>query len=127
VAVPALQEAGGMIKLRQHIPAFVETDRAPLVIEAADTGALLAHPRIQSWAKDDPYVRDGVHGVHRFHQFSVADRRDSPALMAEYDEGDYFWVIGHITEGADALQLPDWRETETARIRREKWNRGITD
>lgn len=116
-----------MIRLKQHRPAYIDTDQALMVAEAENTTALLAHPWIAWWGQDMPYAKNGVIGHKKFHQFSLADRDCRPSLMAEYENGDEFWVIGHITEGAEQIELPDWRETEAARLRRERWNQGITD
>ena len=120
-----------MIRFRQHIPAYVDTDMSPREYTAETTAELLAQPGIARCAKDDPWARreaDGeiVRGVRKWHRFSVADRHCQPTLMGEWDNGDYCWVLGYIHEGAERLELPDWKETETARKRRDNWNAGIT-
>jgi hypothetical protein len=43
-----------------------------------------------------------------FHRFSLADGR---MLMAEYDEGHVWWVVGFISD-ASGLDLPVWAAKE---------------
>ena len=132
------------IHATQHVPAFVDTD----VRNSADVTSvdeLLAVPWIKQWAESWPAhereyeIREYVDGTwvarremrpvtaQTFHRWSVSDHRDGtrPALMAEYDGGDRFYVVAFLTSD-EPIPLPEWRETETARLRREKWNRGDT-
>lgn len=106
-----------MIRLKQYLPAFIEIDGEPKVIVADSTSALLADPVIARF-------RDGQNGRHAWHRFSLADSdvAGMKMLMAEWDDGDYCWVIGNVFEGAHELQLPKWKETDNARRERERWN-----
>ncbi len=135
-----------MIRLRQHVPAFVNDGEGGWSLSAPTLDELLSLPQVQSYAHDtEPIEREGtvtgwVNGdkktvtiIHpapeeeRFYRFSLSDRN---TLMAEYNRGDRFWVIGYLSaddprEFTD--HLPVWRETDTARIRRERWNQGIME
>ena len=48
--------------------------------------------------------------------------------MVEHNNGDWFWVVGYLQadDPAELEALPVRQETETARLRREAWNRGET-
>ena len=103
------------IHARQHLPNFVDIDRQPSV-EVSSLEELLAVPWIASWATDSTTP------LYRWSQSSDHDRL---LLMAEYKNGDEFYVVAYLTSD-EPLSLPEWHETETARLRREKWNRGET-
>lgn len=108
------------IHARQHIPDFVDTDtRHRAVVSSVEE--LLAVPWIAAWATDDLVAKDGVVSVRPFHRWSLSDNH----LMAEYDGGDHFWVVAYLTSD-EPIPLPKWEETETARLARERWNRGDT-
>lgn len=103
-----------MIRLTQHIPSFVDTDGSRKTADVETPEDLERVEWIRSWRDDKQ---------HTFHRWSWSS--DYPGgrghLMAEYDKGDYFWVIAY---GDTPIPgLPEWEETETARLRREKWNR----
>jgi hypothetical protein len=127
-----------MIRVRQHIPNFVEGATA-LIAEAETQDELLAVPWIAGYAHDvEPIEREGtvtgwpdgiettVRVIHaaptemRFHQFSLSD----DLLMVEKNGGVWHWVVGRVIEGLDQLTLPQWVEHPEARKRREAWNRG---
>jgi len=132
-----------MIRLRQHVPAFVNDGEGGWTITAPTLADLLARPEVAVYAHDvEPVERHGwvtgwVNGMERrveviypapearrFHQWSLADR---DTLMVEHNGGDHFWVVGHLSADDPAefaAVLPPWVETETARRRREAWNRG---
>jgi hypothetical protein len=127
-----------MIRVRQHIPNFVDGATAKLA-EAETTADLLAVPWIAAYAHDvEPIEHEGtvtgwpdgvettVKVIHsapdaqRFHQFSLSD----DLLMVEHNGGVRHWVVGRVIEGLDQLTLPPWIEHPEARKRREAWNRG---
>lgn len=109
------------IQARQHRPAFIDTDEPRGTATATSVAELLAVPWIAQWAGDDLVIDHGVRRVRPFHQWSLSDN----CLMAEYDGGDHFWVVAYLTSD-EPIPLPAWKETETARLRRERWNRGET-
>lgn len=133
-----------MIHLRQHVPMFVNDGEGGWKIDAPDLAALLADARVAIYAKNvEPVEREGrvtgwlkdgtgrtITVIHPapdaqvFHQWSIADRN---TLMVEHNHGDHFWVVGYISadDPAELATLPEWKETETARLRREAWNRGV--
>ncbi len=130
-----------MIRLRQHVPMFVNDGEGGWTHHAPDLASLLALPDVQRYARDiEPIERRGtvtgwINGerkdvsviftapdAQRFHQWSRSDNH----LMVEHNGGDRFWVVGYLSaDHPDELAaLPVWQETETARRRREAWNRG---
>lgn len=84
------------VKLVQHIPAFVDTDKVR-VVEAETLADLLADSWPQQWANDKG-----------FHRFSVS--QDYPGgprmLMAEQNGGRKWWVVGFLS--GDEVDLPKW-------------------
>ena len=132
-----------MVQLRQHVPMFVNDGEGGWTHVAPDLATLLALPDVQVYAKDTEPVehrgvvvgwvngqRKEVEVIHpapeekRFHRWSLADN----TLMVEHNKGDYFWVVGYLSADRpeELAALPVWQETETARKRREAWNRGDT-
>ena len=51
---------------------------------------------------------DGFTKQHNFHQFSIGDKSNigKPALMAELNEGESWWVIGWLDHAVEGL--PKW-------------------
>lgn len=132
-----------MIRLRQHVPAFVNDGDGGWTLSAPDLARLLALPELATYARDvEPVERRGcvtgwVNGVaktidiihpapeaQRFHRWSISGN----TLMVEHNGGDRFWVVGYLSadDPQELAALPVWHETETARLRREAWNRGDT-
>jgi hypothetical protein len=136
-----------LIRVRQHIPTFVDGATAK-VAEAETQEELLAVPWIAAYAKDtEPVEREGtvtgwpdgvkttVRVIHsapeeqHFHQFSLSrpfGTTGAALLMVEHNGGARHWVVGTVIEGLDQLTLPEWVEHPDARRRREAWNRGET-
>ena len=115
-----------MITAYQHIPNWSDglVPKRNVVASVAD---LLALPWIASWGQDDLVASKGVVSVRPFHRWSVADPGTSrQTLMAEFANGDHFRVVAFLTSD-EPIALPEWHETETARLRRERWNRGETN
>jgi hypothetical protein len=77
---------------RQHIPAFVETDRPVSVMPFETTEQLLALD----------VVRRHIGPTHS--HFAMSDN----CLMEISDEGLRWWVVGFI-EKPDAVDLPRWK------------------
>jgi len=131
-----------MIRLRQHVPGFVNDGQGGWCVEAATLAELLALPQVASYATNTEAVERcgtvwgmGKHGemvtiniIHPapearvFHQWSRSENH----LMVEHNSGDYFWVVGYIQADnpSELAELPEWKETENARKRREAWNAG---
>lgn len=130
-----------MIRLRQHVPGFVNDGEGGWPLEAPDLATLLALPLVAVYARDvEPVEWEGdvigwVNGIkktvrviqpapdeQRFYRWS----RSGNMLMVEHNQGDRFWVVGYLTadDPSELAALPVWVETETARKRREAWNRG---
>lgn len=133
-----------MIRLRQHVPGFVNDGDGGWTILAPDLATLFADPRVAVYARDvEPVERRGivtgwVNGVRRdvvvihpapearrFHRWSLSG---SDTLMVEHNNGDHFRVVGFLRadDPLEIAALQVWAETETARKRREAWNRGDT-
>ncbi len=77
-----------------HIPTFVEIDKNSERIAFRSLGELLAIEDVAFWSRRQ-----------NFHQFSIADAPAHPTLMAELDEGYYWWVIGYLDRD---VALPRW-------------------
>jgi hypothetical protein len=83
--------------IRQHIPAFVD-GVDPQTAVFVDREGLLEIPWVKAWAGDPG-----------FHRYSLAQHR--PMLMAEFEEGLRWHVIGFIKATPSelrALALPEW-------------------
>jgi len=133
-----------MIQLRQHVPAFVNDGDGGWTAEAASLADLLALPQVSRYAENTEAVehtgqvtglgksgeRVTIQVIHPapeprvFHRFSRSD----DLLMVEHNGGDHFWVVGRLRADVpgELAALPEWRETETARIKRDAWNHGDT-
>lgn len=132
-----------MIRLQQHVPGFVNDGDGGWRVEAPDLATLLALPQVAVYARDvEPVERRGVVSqcrdgaetrveiiypapeAQRFHRWSRSD----DTLMVEHNGGDRFWVVGFLSadDPRELDALPTWEETDTARRRREAWNRGDT-
>lgn len=58
-----------------------------------------------------PFVKNFVHNLEKpFHRFSMtkSEMGGPSMLMAEYDDGHVWWVVGHFRDVAD-LDLPEWK------------------
>lgn len=130
------------VYLSQHVPLFVNDGDGGWKLEAATLAKLLALPQVQVYAIDtEPverlgkvtgWLKDGskktVTIIHpapeerRFFRFSISGNH----LMVEHNHGDHFWVVGYIRSDnpSELAALPEWKETETAKLAREAWNRG---
>lgn len=111
-----------MIRLRQHVPAFVD-GATPKSAEAETIEALLTIPWVAKWAEDMggewentviswPYGRDAEpvtriekhrEPIRKFYRWSISDGR----LLVEHDEGRHWWVVGHLTSDTP-VDLPRW-------------------
>jgi len=129
-----------MIHLHQHIPSFVEGVEGR-VADAARLAELFEVPWVKDYARDiEPIERRGkvtgwVDGKERtvdviyrapeekrFYRWSRADDH----LMAEHNNGDYYWVVGHITadDPRELADLPPWVITPAGQKRIDEWNAG---
>lgn len=89
-----------MIHLSQHIPGFVD-GVTPHIARVETQAELLATPWVAQY-------KDFFVGKP-FYRFSLSrDPLSLPLLMAEFDEGRHWWVVGLVKEGADELTLPTW-------------------
>lgn len=79
-----------MNKITPHIPNFVDIER-PDPISFNTTIELLELDFVQDFKEK--------WGEHTFYRFSL----DNKALVAEYDNGEWWWCVGHLksTEGID--------------------------
>lgn len=85
-----------MNQIRQHIPGFVDgIEPAEATFSTLDE--LLSVPFVARF-------REIVDPGKPFHRFSYSE--DGNLLMAEYDEGRSWWVVGYLREAVDGL--PNW-------------------
>ena len=115
-----------MIVVVAHRPAFVDSDAPLNRAEVATQAELLAVPWIHQWTQPtEPYWQTSFSWPNGADQPFVETRKwvepneppfyrwskgadDSPCLMAEFDDGRKWWVVGFIREGAELLDLPTW-------------------
>ena len=89
-----------MIKFKQHVPNFVDIDDDQK--ERAEFNSqeeLLAHPWIDDWTKHEGFLRFSL---------SPQGRGYETHLMAEFDEGKKWWVLGYLST-TEGLDLPRWK------------------
>lgn len=116
-----------MIRVQQHAPGWSNDGEGGQTAEVPDQEALLAIQWVALWGFDDLVTSGGgLPFVRPFYRWSLADRRSRPSLMAEYDEGRHYWVVAHVLEGVELLDLPEWVMHPEARERLDRWNRGET-
>jgi hypothetical protein len=85
------------MKATQHVPNYIDCD--PYTAEVATLEELLALEWVSFW-KESP--NDG----EEFHKYSQSKVDDGCYLMAEYNKGKSWWVVGYIDE---QLDLPEWK------------------
>jgi hypothetical protein len=108
-----------MIRLVQHIPNFVD-GVDPKIVTCGSQTELLAVPWVAHYANGELIARNGEVRRRPFWGYSLSDDR----LMAEYDEGRHWWVIGTITDGREMLDLPKWVMHPDGRRGVDEWNKG---
>jgi hypothetical protein len=85
--------------IKQHIPNFV-SGFDPVTTEFETLDELLSLD----------FVKRFNDGDNSFYRFSVNDYSTRVHLMAEYDEGRKWWVVGYIYGIAkDDIGLPQWK------------------
>jgi len=84
-----------MNRIRQHRPAFV-TGFENEVVKFNTAEELLEIEFVKNFSRND-----------NFYRYSLG----SGALMAEYEDGYEWWVIGHI-DNAEEVNLPMWMPKE---------------
>lgn len=92
--------------VRQHIPAYVDTDRQPDA-HAATADGILAIPFVARW--NDATLAE----------FQVSRDHDRPLLMARMENGEFYVVAYLYPEGDESILdvLPEWRYTDEDRSR----------
>ncbi len=88
-----------MNRIRQYRPAFISgMENATVEFETVEQ--LLAIPFVAGFTEPVEWP---------FHRFSISPRQNGgrDVLMAEYDEGRHWWVVGFI-EQPGQVDLPQW-------------------
>ena len=86
-----------MASIKQHIPNFV-SGVDPETVEFQTLDELLDISFVKIW-KDK-----------NFYQYSVSEDRWGTILMAEYNSGIKWWVVGNIKGTTrEELGLPEWK------------------
>ena len=96
-----------MAAITQHLPGYIEG--TPDVATFDDLPSLLAVPFVAIWP-----TRDEAWGK-RFYRFSVSKSPYDEAtwLMAEFDKGAEYYVVGALTGAAEVVtSLPSWHAVE---------------
>ena len=83
---------------RQHVPGSCDGVE-PYSFYFETTEDLLEHPRVAE------YQQDNYTGHGAFHRYSRSRHGDETLLMAEYDGGKHWWVVGYI-DGEPGVDLP---------------------
>lgn len=86
------------MKIKKHIPGFVEGG-TPIEKTFTTETELLNMEFVKNWEQDKGFYR-----------FSLNDYADNiKLLMAEFDNGRKWWVVGLIIfEPGEKLNLPEW-------------------
>lgn len=84
------------MKIRQHVPNFVDIPPAPEE-EFNSPEELLAIPWVVNFK--------GLRG-DKFDKFVKSKHRDSYLLMATYENGKHWWVVGYLD--GEPNFLPEW-------------------
>jgi hypothetical protein len=87
-----------MSKIKPHRPAFFDTDFEREAVKFDTISELLKIPWVAIFSC-----------VPSFHQFSISPDGDKWLLMAEYNKGSKWHVVGFMDEKVD---LPEWVTTE---------------
>lgn len=82
-----------MNKITQHIPTFVDYREPAPSYEFNSIEELLAMPFVNEHAQNNKFYRFSISGHH---------------LMAERDNGGWWWVVGYIAE-PNRINLPEWK------------------
>lgn len=108
-----------MRKLTQYFPNYISGFK-PQSFLFNTAAEILDIPFVKLWSKDLHKSKNVPTGekwqgipvsqcvelleiAHKFHRFSLSENR----LMAEYDEGKVWYVIG-IVDNVEGLDLPKW-------------------
>lgn len=89
-----------MSKILQHRPGFFDSDNPQQEIEFSTLEELLKIKFVKKFTNRAD-----------FYQFSISRKLTSPTLMAEYDNGYKWWVIGFLINTKEEIknQLPAWK------------------
>ena len=88
-----------MNRIRQHRPAFV-TGFENEVVKFNTTEELLEIEFVKNFSRNDNFCR-----------YSLSTSLGRGALMAEYEDGYEWWVIGHL-DNTEEVNLPKWMPKE---------------
>jgi hypothetical protein len=98
--------------ITERIPNYIE-GVTPRVARFDSAAALLAIDFVAKW-RDDPL------GFGPFEQFSIAEEGAEYSLMAEFNDGREWWVVGRLKlpnlamiDGLNRWEPPDERESST--------------
>ena len=89
----------------QHVPGFVSGYNAKKA-EASTWGELASVDWIDNYK---------IHDGKVFYRFSICNDEKRYSLMAEFDNGDYWWVVGDLDQ--DIPELPRWVYNEGKEIK----------
>lgn len=103
------------MKIKQHIPRFVDTGNAPEENGFNTTEELLGIPWVKKWTESDCFARFSVSYPKPMPKkmqaaFPNYQSRLLPLLMAEFKTGAY-WVVGYLMDVQKPLDnLPKFVE-----------------
>lgn len=115
-----------MIRLVEHIPGYAD-GCTPRIVKAATVEEFYAHPLLWHHSDGEIIARSGEVRRRPFYRFSLSSDYGQNHLMAEYDEGRHWRVVGTITHGLEQLVLPQWKTHPDGDRATAEWNRGNTN
>ena len=93
-----------MAKIKQHRPSYV-TGFENEVKEFSSLEELLNIEFVKSFT----FQPNGELNLD-FHQFSISKELGTYLLMAEYNKGSNWWVVGYIDDNEITKKLPIWQD-----------------
>jgi len=90
------------MKIRQHIPHFVDTNNKQNV-EFKTLEELINIPWVKDWSLEKKFSRFSI-DIDNDNKSKIP----SAMLMAEFNNGKIWWVVGRISNLEPTLNLPKW-------------------
>ena len=92
-------DAADLNEIKQYRPAFMDFDEELEIVSFATLEELTAIPWVKTFTEFP--VRD-----QPFHRFSMSEYGDAHMLLAEYDDGYIWLVVGFLRDKVEGL--PRW-------------------
>lgn len=96
-----------IVVFRSHRPGFIDTGAPPSVAEVTSLEELLAVEQIARWKQNEKFSGYALSIVEPLPWSKKAPEHH---LMATYNEGKEWWVIGYLSDTSKNLGLPVWEQ-----------------